>query len=56
MQLEGIARERAETQFESSVPVCVVMHFLLQLIAEQAMKHPWPRACGESGVFLCLFF
>jgi hypothetical protein len=56
MQHEGLARERAKTQLESSVPVCVGMHFLLQLIAVQATKHPWPRACGESGVFLFVFF
>jgi hypothetical protein len=29
MQLGGIARERAETHFESSVPVCVVMNFFI---------------------------
>jgi hypothetical protein len=55
MQRERYARERAETECESSVLVCVGMHFFLLLTVWEATKHPWLRPCDESGVSLCIF-
>jgi hypothetical protein len=52
MQREGLARDPAEMECESSVLVCMGMHCLLLLTVSQAAKHPWPRTRDDLGVCL----
>jgi hypothetical protein len=56
MQLGGTAREGAETEPESTAPVWVGMHFLLQLIAEQAKKEILGHVLAANQGYFCLCF
>jgi hypothetical protein len=55
MEHGGLLRERAETECESSVQVCVGMHASLLLIDKRTAKHSWPRTRCESLVSLSVF-